>query len=174
MNFPPLLKLQFFIFKIKKKDLLGKNQNNIFILVSCSSLDEFDEKIKNVPKNIQLFADLNGEVSELFGMKPLINIVDINDIMSDETKRKYEKQTLNGIFFFQEGLIVKSPAFQPKLQQNSVGILKNCFEYLEKNKYDLKVIMSKGSFAEDLTEKELQTVYNKSWDVYQQGFLSMF
>eukprot|EP01080_Neovahlkampfia_damariscottae_P005840 gene5840-9663_t len=157
----------------KTSDLLGKNQTNIFVFVACNSLNEFDEKTKQAPKNIQLFADIGGNISEQFGMKPLMNLININDIISDQSKRKYEKQTLNGTFFFQDGLIIKSPAYQPKLQSNTIGILKSCFEYLEKNKYDLNVVTSKGSFAEDLTEKEIQSVYKKSWDLYLQEYEQM-
>jgi hypothetical protein len=157
----------------KTAAILGKNQDAIYIFVTCDSLEEFDQKTNSIPGNVHIYADVKGAVADQFGIRPLSAVINVKDMFSDSNKRKYEKQTLNGVFFVSNGKIVKSPGFQPKLQLSTVGVIKNVFEYFEKVKEDINLIVSKGSVCEDMTEKDIQTLQKPAWDLYQEEYNQM-
>lgn len=153
--------------------ILGKNEDSMYIFITCDSLEEFDQKTNGIPSNVYVYADIKGQVAEMFGMRPSMAVIDVKDIFSGQQKKSYEKQTLTGTFFVVGNKIVKNPGYQPKLQQASIAILKTGFEFLDKIQYDINLATSKGSFGEDMTEKELQTVQKQAWDLYQEEYNQM-
>jgi len=159
---------------LKSSSIIGKNSNNIHLIVTCESLEEFDQKVKLIPSDINIFADVGGKVAELFGIRPKIPKVDMKSLFASSEDQqnitpKYERQTLSGIFFLLNGRVAKSPAMQPKLQQGSlqVSVIKNGFEFFEKCNHDFNMITAKGSLYEELSEKELQTLQPQQWKLYE-------
>lgn len=137
-------------------------------------MEEFDQKTNGIPSNIYVYADIKGQVAEMFGIRPLMAVIDVKDIFSSGNQKKsYEKQTLTGTFFITNNKIVKNPGYQPKLQQASITILKTGFEFFDKIQYDINLATTKGSFGEDMTEKELQTIQKQAWDAYQEEYNQM-
>lgn len=153
---------------------MGKHAHNIHVFVTCASVDEFDKKTERSPSGVNLWADVNGEIAERFGMRPMLQVVDVADILAfgDEDngkqKRRYERQTQTGMFFLLSDRIIKSPGYQPRLQTANVGTIKTAFEAMEAAGYGFEKCTTKDSFAADLTERELQTRHHKAWSVYEE------
>jgi hypothetical protein len=139
-----------FITELKKSfktsNIMGKNKNNIHIFFTCNSIEEFDEKVKNLPSGINIWADINGKIADSFGMRPMIQKINAKSIINGEEKRNYEKQTISGLFFLIKGEIIKSPAFQPKLQEVDIENVKSGFSLLDKCNYDKKASIEKGIY----------------------------
>lgn len=86
---------------------------------------------------------------------------------------RWEKETVLGVFFVVNGIIVKSPRYQPKLQIANLGNIKNCWDLIEKANGDVKKVMSPSSFAADLTEEEIKSKQPKAWEKYQTEYNMM-
>jgi hypothetical protein len=118
----------------KSAVVLGNNKDNIHLIVSCKTLEEFDAETKSFG-SVNVWADVGGMAAaqcawfpwdsdvagsfpfRRFGVRPNLEVVDIADILSGTGgKRRYAHQTLSGVFFALDGKIVRSPALQPKFQ----------------------------------------------------------
>ncbi|KAL0484892.1 hypothetical protein AKO1_003632 [Acrasis kona] len=153
---------------------MGKHQSEVNMFVTCSSLEEFDQKSKQISSGINLWCDVGGSIASKFGMRPNIQEINVGDILSDSTApRKYTKQTITGTFFTIRDTIVKSPSYQPKLQQASVSIITTALENLDGYGDSIEKATAVDSFAASMTEKDLQTRQIKAWEVYQDEFNQM-
>ncbi|EFC45399.1 predicted protein [Naegleria gruberi] len=158
----------------KSSVVLSKQQKNIHIFITCPSLETFDLNTKNVPSGINIWADLNGEIANLFGMRPLIQDINLDDLLSDEKKKNtYSKQTIIGMFFTLDKKIVKSPAFQPKLQTVTLDIIKSIYDFMDKSQYNFAKITNKDSLASDLSENDLKTLHAAAYNDYQRELKQM-
>jgi cell division septation protein DedD len=154
---------------IKTSVIISRYISNIHLFITCASLEEFDTKVASrIPSGVNIWADINGEIAEKFGVKPLIAEVNVADILSSKqsTKAKYTRQTLPCIFFCIGNIIVKSPAMQPKLQVVSIDILKSVLEALESVQFSVKAAQDPKHFASSLTEAEIKSRYSKDWNTY--------
>ncbi|KAL9655995.1 hypothetical protein ABK040_007616 [Willaertia magna] len=151
---------------------LSKNQKNIHLFITCNNIEQFDNLTKNIPSGINIWADINGEIATKFGMRPLLLEVNLQSLFSEDTnsnnnKNKYSKQTINGMFFILQNKIIKSPAYQPKLQTISIDTMKSIYDSIEKSNFNFEKIISKDAYAADLTESEIQNLYPNAWKEYE-------
>mgnify|MGYP006940074568 CR=1 FL=1 len=150
---------------------MGRNANNIHIIVTCSSIEDFDKKTERIPSAINIYADVGGLIADKFGMRPMLQVINVRDILGgNEKNRNYSQQTIIGFFMLINRTIVKSPAYQPRCQVASIEHIKNCFENIEQAQFNVTQATSVDSYAADISEKELQTKYKKAWDAYVQEY----
>jgi len=155
---------------------ISRHISNIHLCVTCSSLEEFDNKIAGrIPSGVNVWADVNGELAEKFGVKPMMAEVHVSDILAEDDdkakssttkKQKYSKQTVPAMFYCIGTTVVKSPAMQPKLQVVSLDTLKSVLESLEAVQFSVSAALDKKHFASALTEAEIQSRYAKDWSSY--------
>ncbi|KAF0978284.1 hypothetical protein FDP41_002799 [Naegleria fowleri] len=159
----------------KSSVVLSKQKNNIHIFITCPSLENFDQNTKNIPSGVNVWADVNGAVADKFGMRPLIQDINLNDLLGTDEKKKssYSKQTVIGMFFAMNGKIVKSPAFQPKLQTVTLDTMKSVYDFIEKCQGNISKITAPDSYAADLTENDLKTLHSAAWNDYQRELNQM-
>lgn len=108
-------------------------------------------------------------------MRPLTATISLGDIFSSgkEEKRSYAKETIIGMIFVFNYTIVKSPAFQPKLQVANVDTLKSVLEDIEKANGDLQKMTSNQSYAGPMSESELQLKHKRDWEIYEKEYQQM-
>ncbi|KAG2385958.1 hypothetical protein C9374_003107 [Naegleria lovaniensis] len=159
----------------KSSVVLSKQKNNIHLFITCPTLENFDQNTKNIPSGVNIWADVNGAVAEKFGMRPTIQDINLNDLLGEDEKKKssYSKQTVVGIFFAMNGKIVKSPAFQPKLQTVTLDTMKSVYDFIEKCQGNISKITAPDSYAADLTENDLKTLHSAAWSDYQRELNQM-
>lgn len=157
---------------------ISRNISHIHLCVTCSSMEEFDGKIAGrIPSGVNVWADINGELAEKFGVRPMMAEVHVSDILAEDDddvgrggnarkKPKYSKQTVSAMFFCIGTTVVKSPVMQPKLQVVSLDTLKSVLESLEAIQFSVSGALDKKHFASSLTESEIQSRFPKDWSSY--------
>lgn len=154
--------------------ILGRHQPNIHILVTCDSIEDFDRKTQRIPSNVNIWADVGGQVAEKFGMRPTLQVIQVADILGgNEKKRNYSKQTIVGTFLCIQQKVVKSPSFQPKLQTAALEHIKNCLDAAEQANFSAEKVMGPDSYAPDVSQQELQTRHKKAWETYVTEYTQM-
>ena len=158
--------------KQKTSVILSKHTQQIHVFTTCTSLEEFDKNTTTVPSGINVWCDLNGQVAEAFGMKPMAPEENL-DLFNYQTKTKYSKQTIAGFIVCIKDTIVKSPAYQPKLQVASISNIASAIQSLESVGFDVEKASASGTYASSLSERELQLSQSEAWAAYQKEYQTM-
>ena len=160
----------------KSSVILSRQKANIHLFITCPTVEHFDQHTKNIPSGVNVWADVNGELADKFGMRPNIQNIDLNDLLGESNEKKrntYSKQTITGMFFTVAGKIVKSPAFQPKLQTISLDTMKSVYDFIDKSQYNVTKITAPDSYASDLSENDLKTLHSAAWSEYEKEYKQM-
>lgn len=152
---------------------MSRHQHEIHLMITSTSLEDFDAKTKQLPSSINIWCDLNGQIAEKFGVRPKVLNFNPREAIEGNQERKYDKQTLTSTFVTIKDIIVKSPAYQPKFQIVNINNIKSALEAIETAEYDVEKATIKESYGSDMTERELQTRQPRAWDKYLQEYNRM-
>jgi hypothetical protein len=156
---------------------LANAQKHIHLIVNCSSIEEFDKQVKDLPMGgVQMWADVGGGYAKRLGLKPSLEEVDLKSLFdegpstsrSGSATRRTAEQVQLAMIVVMNGKIAKSPAYQPKFQGCSLSNLKSVLEYMQNTaQFQYEKVVSKDSFGPELSIEELQKTYKEAWKAFQ-------